>query len=103
MGLSSMVTKREHAFSIELKSKELLRNVTIRNDIGENVLIEGYLGELKQVSLEEALLEVRGSNGVIRLDLSTKTSLYQLKKIRKLQHGSEIKMKRMKKVSEARV
>jgi len=51
-----------HAFSIELKSKEFLRNVMISNRMGETVLVEGFLGE-------GAMLELRGSNGVLRMDL----------------------------------
>jgi hypothetical protein len=59
-----------HSFSIELKSKEFLRNVTIANSIEKTVLIEGFLGELEEVSLVEgALLELRGSNGILRVDL----------------------------------
>jgi len=59
-----------HAFSIELKSKEFLRNVMISNRTGETVLVEGFLGELEDVSfVEGAMLELRGSNGVLRMDL----------------------------------
>jgi len=59
-----------HAFSIELKSKEFLRNVMISDRTGETVLIEGYLGELEEVDLVEgAMLELKGSNGVLRVDL----------------------------------
>ena len=62
--------KSSHAFSIELKSKEFLRNVMISNRIGETVLVEGFLGELEEVSLVEgAILELGGSNGVLRIDL----------------------------------
>ena len=60
-----------HCFSIELKSKEFLRNLTISNRTGETVLLEGLLGELEEMSLVEgAMLEVRGSNGVLRMDVS---------------------------------
>jgi hypothetical protein len=59
-----------HAFSIELKSKEFIRNVMISNRTGERVLVEGFLGELEEVSfVEGAMLELRGSNGVLRMDL----------------------------------
>jgi hypothetical protein len=55
-----------HAFSIELKSKEYLRNVMISNRTGETVLVEGFLGELEELSLvEDAMLELRGSNGIL--------------------------------------
>jgi len=59
-----------HAFSIELKSKESLKNVMISNRTGETVLVEGFLGDLEEMSLVEgAMLELRGSNGVLRVDL----------------------------------
>ena len=59
-----------HAFSIELKSKEFMRNVMISNRTGETVLVEGFLGELEELSLVEgAMLELRGSNGVLRIDV----------------------------------
>jgi len=61
----------EHWFSIELKSKEFLRNLMISNRTGETVLLEGFLGELVEMSLVEGgLLEVRGSNGVLRMDVN---------------------------------
>ena len=59
-----------HAFSIELKSKEFLRNVMISNRTGETVLVEGFLGKLEELSLiESAMLELRGSNGILRIDI----------------------------------
>jgi hypothetical protein len=59
-----------HAFSIELKSKEFLKNIMISNRTGETVLVEGFLGELEDLSLVEgAMLELRGSNGVLRIDI----------------------------------
>jgi hypothetical protein len=59
-----------HAFSIELKSKEFLRNVMISNRTGETVLVEGFLGELEELSLvEDAMLELKGSNGILRIDV----------------------------------
>ena len=66
-----MRRESSHCFSIELKSKEFLRNLTISNRTGETVLLEGFLGELEEISLVEgAMLEVRGSNGVLRMDVS---------------------------------
>jgi len=60
-----------HGFSIELRSKEFLRNLMISDRRGESVLLEGFLGELQEMSLVEgSLLEVRGSNGVLRMDVS---------------------------------
>ena len=45
----------KHAFSIELKSREYLKLVAIPNDAGDNVLIEGFLGELEAVDWSKAL------------------------------------------------
>ena len=60
----------KHAFSIELKSKKFLKLVAIPNDAGDNVLIEGFLGELELVDLVEGvMLEMQGTNGTLRMDL----------------------------------
>jgi hypothetical protein len=60
----------KHAFSIELKSREYLKLVAIPNDAGDNVLIEGFLGELEGVELVEGvMLEIRGTNGTLKMDL----------------------------------
>jgi len=41
------------------------------NDSGNRVLFEGFLGELKDISLVEGLmLEVRGSYGILRMDMT---------------------------------
>jgi hypothetical protein len=67
---SSRRKESGHCFSIELKSREFLRNLMISNRTGETVLLEGFLGELEEMSLVEGgLLEVRGSNGVLRMDV----------------------------------
>jgi hypothetical protein len=60
----------KHAFSIELKSREYLKLVAIPNDAGDNVLIEGFLGELEAVDLVEGvMLEIQGTNGTLKMDL----------------------------------
>ena len=60
----------ERIFSIELKSKNSLKNVTLVNGSCDSVLIEGTIGELVQaVFAEGVVLEVVGKNGVLRLDL----------------------------------
>jgi hypothetical protein len=61
---------KERVFSIELKSKNSLKNVTLANGSSDSVLIEGTIGELLQASFAEGVvLEVVGKNGVLRLDL----------------------------------
>jgi ubiquinone/menaquinone biosynthesis C-methylase UbiE len=60
----------EHAFSIELKSKECIRRVAMSNEAEDGVLIEGFLGELKKVCfVEGVMLEMEGINGILRMDL----------------------------------
>jgi hypothetical protein len=61
---------KERVFSIELKSKTSLKNVTLASGSIESVLIEGTIGELVQATFAEGIvLEVVGKNGVLRLDL----------------------------------
>ncbi len=60
-----------HAFSIEMKSKSHVRHISMSDESHDRVLFEGYLGALKELSLiEGTVLEVKGENGVIRIDLS---------------------------------
>jgi hypothetical protein len=57
-----------HAFSIELKSKDFVKNLSIP-DKGGKVIIEGYLGKLKSLKiLENIMLEIEGDYGSIFLD-----------------------------------
>jgi hypothetical protein len=63
--------KMEHAFSIEMKSKKHVRHISVSNESHDRVLFEGSLGELEELSMVEgAVLEVKGANGVLRIDLS---------------------------------
>jgi hypothetical protein len=60
----------EHAFSIELNSMDHLKQFTVSNDNKEEVLIEGYLGEIGKLRIiEDAMLEIRGTYGILRMDL----------------------------------
>ena len=64
-------TLNERFFSIELKSKVNLKNVTLTNGGYENVLIEGTLGQLQGAGFAEGIiLEVVGDKGVLRINLS---------------------------------
>ena len=63
--------KMEHAFSIEMKSKKHVRHISVSNESHDRVLFEGSLGELEELSMVEGtVLEVKGVNGVLRIDLS---------------------------------
>ena len=60
----------KHSFSIELKSKEYLKILAIPNGVKDNVLIEGFLGDLEAIDLvEKAMLEIQGTNGTLRMAL----------------------------------
>jgi hypothetical protein len=64
-------TNVKHAFSIELKSKKYVRQISVSNESHDRVLFEGFLGELEEINLiEGAALLIQGANGVLRIDLS---------------------------------
>jgi hypothetical protein len=64
---------KERFFSVELKSRISLSNVTFVNSGPENVLLEGTLGQLKQAEFaENAILVVTGDKGVLRINLCQK-------------------------------
>ena len=68
--------KENHSFSVQLKGKEHVKCVSLADKT--EVLIEGYLGELMSLGIiEEAVVEIKGSNGVLRVDL-TRSQLMQL-------------------------
>jgi hypothetical protein len=61
---------KERVFSVELKSKSHLKNVTLTNGSNESVLVEGTIGELVQATFAEGiLLEIVGKKGVLTIDL----------------------------------
>jgi len=67
MGKRSM----ERGFSIEMKSKRHVRHISMSDESHEKVLFEGNLGELKELGMvEKIILEIKGANGVLRIDLS---------------------------------
>jgi hypothetical protein len=63
----------EHMFSIELKSKYNLKNISYSNAKQSNVIVEGHLGKLIDIKFTEGImLEINGANGSLRMDLSEK-------------------------------
>ena len=65
-----MSRSKKHAFSVEMKSKEHIKTISMSNAKHEGVLLEGFLGELEELGMvEEVILEVKGSNGTLRIDL----------------------------------
>ena len=70
-----MMVKRveEHSFSIEMKSEHCVRRMSFLDKENGHVFFEGFLGGLKNVSLVEGLmLEIEGTNGVLRVDITEK-------------------------------
>ena len=68
--------KENHSFSVQLKCKEYVKTVSLADET--EVLFEGYLGELESLGIiEEAVVEIKGSKGVLRVDL-TRSQLMQL-------------------------
>ena len=60
----------EHTFSVEIKSKKFVKNISISDESHDRVLFEGNLGELLELSLVEDVLEFIGANGVLRVGLT---------------------------------
>ena len=61
---------KERVFSVELKSKRNLKNVTLTNGSSDSVLVEGTIGKLVQATfMEGIILEVVGKKGILRIDL----------------------------------
>lgn len=66
-----MSANNERFFSVELKSKHHLRNLSLTNGPHDRVLVEGSIGELEQASfIEDTLLEVIGNKGTLRINLT---------------------------------
>jgi hypothetical protein len=65
------------SFSIEIKSRAYLDKISILDD-DKGVLLEGEYGDLCFLSLhEDKLLEIQGSKGVFRIEL-TKNEISKL-------------------------
>jgi hypothetical protein len=63
--------EKEQFFSVELKSKTNLKNVTMTNCSHENVLIEGTIGRLRHTTFVDGVVfEVLCDKGVLRIDLN---------------------------------
>ena len=71
--MENEIGDKERSFSIELKSKANLKNVTITNGAHDSVLIEGTIGELLQATFAEGIiLEIVGKRGTLRINLKEK-------------------------------
>jgi hypothetical protein len=57
--------ENDHAFSIELDVAKL-------DEVGDRVLIEGHIGELIEVNFVEDMLEIKGVEGNMKINLNEK-------------------------------
>jgi hypothetical protein len=68
-----MENETKRFFSVELKSKADLTNITLANGSHDSVLVEGTLGELVQAMfVENMILEIVGTKGILRINLKAK-------------------------------
>jgi len=65
------LAKVNRSFSLELKSRSSLKTAIVGNGQGDRVTIEGRIGALKRIEfVEGTILEIVGTGGVLRVDLS---------------------------------
>jgi len=79
----------EHTFSVEIKSKKFVKNISISDESHDCVLFEGNLGELLELSLVEDVLEFIGANGVLRVGLTEDQLRKALKMASQVSQGGE--------------
>jgi hypothetical protein len=58
-----------YMFSIDLKSKKHVKNISISDEAHDRVFLEGDLGKPVLLSIIEEMLELEGTNGVIRMTM----------------------------------
>lgn len=62
-----------HGFSVELKAKKHVRNISLSNSGREGVLLEGTIGQIEELDiLEGTVLQIKGTHGTIMVDLCEK-------------------------------
>lgn len=65
------VEKRSRSFSIELEKRGLIKRISLPEGSGDRLMIEGFIGELVEVELiEDILLQIKATNGILRIDLT---------------------------------
>lgn len=81
-----MVSSNNHSisFCIELNSRDLVKRVMFPDGSGDRLTIEGYLGELTNIELVESImLEVKGTKGVLRMDITQEELEKVIRKIKR--------------------
>ena len=61
---------KKHTFSIDIVSKEHVKNISISNEAHDRVFFEGSLGQLVSLSLiQGCMLELQCTNGILRMSI----------------------------------
>lgn len=70
-----------HLFSIEMKSKKFVKQVTLSNESRDGVYFEGFLGDILEICfVNGGMLEIRGVNGTFRIDINKEKVIEMLVK-----------------------
>jgi len=70
-----------HLFSIEMKSKKFVKQVTLSNESRDGVYFEGFLGDILEICfVNGGMLEIRGVNGTFRIDINKEKVMEMLVK-----------------------
>ena len=75
----------EHTFSVDMKSKKYVKNISISDEARDRVLFEGNLGKLHELTLTDDVLEFIGANGVLRVGLTENQLHKALRKASQIQ------------------
>ena len=74
------MTPNQHSFSIEMKSKDHVKKISVNNSPDGDVIFEGELGEINKIELVEGImLQINGVNGIFRIDITTEELMGGLK------------------------
>ena len=67
----SETNESQLSFSVELNSREHIKRVSLPNGTGDRLMVEGGLGKLIKIELiEDILLEIKGVNGTLRVEIT---------------------------------
>lgn len=71
------------SFSVEMASKKHVKSLIVADEVRGRVLFEAYIGNLIGLSsVDGRVLEVRGTNGTLRVDLTEEELEAMLNKVR---------------------
>ena len=74
----------ESSFSLELRSKNHLKKLTLNGNRSKGLVLEGSLGVIKDIEFQGgAVFVLTGSKGIIRLDLKEEDLIEKMRLQRK--------------------